>query len=251
MIIEKPQFTDIPALRKLWMDAFGDSENFWRIFLMKAHPLPHCYLLRKDDEITAALYWFDCQWEGRKIAYLYGVATLSQYRGQGLCRALLEQTHSRLKEDGYAGCILHPGGPELFGMYEKLGYSTCTYVREFECEAGKPVALRQLTKEEYALLRRQYLPKGGVIQEQETLDMLEALGYFYAGKNCLLVCASEDGKLVSQELLGDAGAAPGILATLGYAHGKFRIPGTQTAFTMYHSLTEASVTPAYFGLAMD
>lgn len=251
MIIEKAKNTDIPALRTLWMDAFGDSEEFWHAFLTKADPVNHCRLVRDEERVAAALYWFDCQWEGKKLAYLYGVATLSQYRGQGICRALMGQTHDDLKALGYAGCILHPGGPELFGMYEKLGYTTGPKIREFVCAAGEPMELRRLTQEEYALLRRRYLPEGGVIQEGETLALLGALSCFYAGENCLLVCVPEKGELAISELLGDEETAPGVIAALGYTRGKVRVPGEGSPFTMYHSLEEDSAMPKYFGLAMD
>ena len=251
MIIDKGQIGDVPALGMLWKQAFGDPEEFWQIFLEKADPINHCRLVRKEESVAAALYWFDCSWQGKKIAYLYGVATLGQYRGQGLCRALMESTHAYLKSLGYAGCILKPGGPALFAMYEKLGYTACTQIREFTCEAGEPIQLRQLTKEEYGRLRRQYLPEGGVIQEGETLAFLGALSRFYAGESCLVVCVPDGEALTVSELLGDASAAAGIVAALGYPRGNVRVPGEGTPFTMYRSLDGDPKMPTYFGLAMD
>ena len=136
-------------------------------------------------------------------------------------------------------------------MYEKMGYSTCSYVREFDCAAGSPIPLRQLSAEGYAALRRQYLPGGSVVQEQETLCLLRAQASFYAGENCLLVCAVSEGKLSVSELLGDPNTAPGILAALGFSEGKFRTPGKEKPFAMYHAFTDNQAMPSYFGLAMD
>ena len=251
MIIDTPRPCHIPALRGLWKQAFGDTDEFLDDFFGVAFSPNRCRCIFMGDRIAAVLYWFDCSWEDKPIAYLYAVATDTAFRGQGLCRMLMENTHSHLRQLGYQGCILVPGSRELFEMYEKLGYSACSYVREFDCAAGSPIPLRQLSAEEYAALRRQYLSDGGVVQEQETLRLLRAQASFYAGENCLLVCAVSEGKLSVSELLGDPNTAPGILAALGFSEGKFRTPGKEKPFAMYHAFTDNQAMPSYFGLAMD
>ena len=160
MIINAPQFTDLPHLRRLWLEAFGDEQEFWFHFIHRAKPLRRCRCVWENDALAAALYWFDCSWEGSKLAYLYGVATAAAFRGRGICRALMEDTRRYLKELGYHGIILVPAQPQLFEMYEKMGYSTCTYVREFDVTAGDPIPLRQLTPAEYAQLRQKRLRQG-------------------------------------------------------------------------------------------
>lgn len=251
MIINAPQFTDLPRLRQLWMEAFGDGQEFWFHFIHKAKPLCRCRCVWADDTLAAALYWFDCSWSGRKLAYLYGVATGKAFRGRGICRALMEDTRGYLKGLGYDGIVLVPAQPELFEMYEKLGYRTCTYVREFDVAAADPVVLKQLTAEEYAARRRAYLPRDGVVQEGKTLDLLAAQARFYEGESCLAVCTVWDGKLMLSELLGEQAAAGGIVAALGFSQGRVRVPGEEKPFAMYRSLTGDPAAPAYFGLAMD
>lgn len=251
MIIDAPIPGQIPALQALWKQAFGDSESFIHGFFSTAFSPDRCRCVFVNDRLAAALYWFDCCWEGKPLAYLYAVATDEAFRGQGLCRALTENTHAHLQRLGYHGCILVPGSRELFAMYQKLGYCVCSHVREFECKAGSPIPLRQLTAGEYAAARLQYLPRGGVVQEQETLQLLQAQASFYAGENCLFVGSCEKGKLIVSELLGDPDAAPGILGALDLPVGRFRCPGNEKPFAMYHPLTNDAATPEYFGLAMD
>lgn len=251
MIIDAPKVHHIPVLRALWKQAFGDTDAFLDSFFTLAFSPGRCRCAMAGDAITAALYWFDCTWEGKRLAYLYAVATDKEHRGQGLCRRLMNNTHAHLKSLGYHGCILVPGSPGLFGMYEKMGYKTCSYIREFTCAADTPVSLRQLTAEEYAVLRRQYLPLGGALQEEETLALLQTQAAFYTGDRCLFVCSPEDGKLAVSELLGDESAAGGIIAALGCTEGKFRVPGKEKPFAMYRSLTDDPAMPLYFGLAMD
>jgi len=251
MTIDHPALHHIPALRDLWKKAFGDTDSFLDDFFSVAFSPARCRCVFIEDRLAAVLYWFNCNWEGKRLAYLYAVATDEAFRGKGLCRTLMENTHAHLQSLGYEGCILVPGSKELFGMYEKMGYTTCSYIREFECAAGDPILLRQLDAPQYAALRRQYLPAGGVVQAEETLTLLQTQAAFYAGDNCLLVCSSENGKLTVSELLGDASAAPGILAALNCPEGSFRTPGKEKPFAMYHPLIDDPTAPSYFGLAMD
>lgn len=251
MIIDAPKTHHIPALRALWQQAFGDTDAFLDCFFTLAYSPDRCRCVIDGDAIAAVVYWFDCSWEGKRLAYLYAVATDKGYRKRGLCRRLMEATHAQLKTQGYHGCILVPGSPGFFEMYEKMGYKTCSYIREFTCAAGAPISLRRLTAEEYAVLRRQYLPLGGVVQEQEALVLLQAQAAFCAGENCLLACSLEGGKLTVHELLGDESAAENIVAALGCTEGKFRTPGNEKPFAMYHGLTKYLSAPAYFGLALD
>ena len=129
----------ITKLKKLWKQAFGDSDAFIDTFFELAYSPDRCQYLTETGQLVSMLYWFDCTFKGKKIAYIYAVATHEAYRGKGLCRRLMETTHQRLKTQGYAGAILVPANEALFRLYEKLGYRTCCYVNQTTCTAGAPV----------------------------------------------------------------------------------------------------------------
>ncbi|MBQ8768788.1 MAG: GNAT family N-acetyltransferase [Oscillospiraceae bacterium] len=241
MKIDYPLESQIDSLRSLWKEAFGDTDAFLDIFWDTAFSPDRCRCITVDGEVAAALYWFDCRYEGRPIAYVYAVATAKAFRKQGLCRALMDDTRLLLLELGYSGIILVPE-VHLFGMYESMGYKTCSYVQEFTCRSSQPIALREIDAEEYARLRREFLPAGGVVQENENLQFLSAITKLYAGDGFLY---AEDA-----ELLGNADVAPGILAALGKDSGRFRCPGGDIPFAMYLSLDDRPA-PTYFGLAFD
>ena len=250
MNIDYPSPSQIEELRALWQEAFGDDEAFMERFYTYGFAPDRCRCLTIDGHVAAALYWFDCSYQGKPLAYLYGVATLKVYRGQGLCRALAENTHDHLKYLGYAGEILVPAGEDLFRMYEKMGYHTCTAVSEFTATAGPEAAqMRQIDREEFSRLRREYLPAGGVIQEGDNLDFLQTMADFYVGEDFLLTVVRDE-KFFAPELLGNTAAAPAILAALRQNQGLFRCPGTEKPFAMYHGLRELPA-PHYFGLAFD
>ena len=251
MRIDCPRPEQIPQLRSLWKEAFGDEDAFLDLFFDNGFSPDRCRCVTLEGQVAAALYWLNCQCNGQKIAYLYAVATRKSCRGKGLCAALMADTHSLLTQMGYAGAVLVPGDAGLFRLYGKIGYETCSAITEISCSAGaKPVPLEAVGPEEYARLRRELLPEGGVIQEGENLAFLGKLTRFYTGDGFLLCASIDNGRLRAPELLGDITAGPGILAALGIPEGAFRFPGSGRPFAMYHPLTSAPA-PRYFGLAFD
>ena len=242
MKIDYPLEDQIDGLRKLWKEAFGDTDTFLDIFWSTAFSPDRCRCISVDGQIAAALYWFDCRFEDQPLAYIYAVATAKAFRKQGLCRKLMDNTRNLLAELGYGGILLVPE-MHLIEMYESMGYKVCSTVQEFTCRSNdRPVALNEVDAAEYAVLRRQFLPAGGVVQESESLQFLSAITKLYTG----------DGFLYAHdaELLGNADAAPGILAALGKDSGMFRCPGGDIPFGMYLSL-DGNAAPSYFGLAFD
>lgn len=252
MVTEHPGQAQIPGLRQLWKLAFGDSDAFLDVFFESAFSSRRCCCVSQGDTVAAALYWFDCEAYGQKIAYLYAVATHPAFRGRGLCRALMVDTHAILASRGYAGAILVPQEPGLRSMYAAMGYRECSGVSEIFASAGaETVALRPIETAEYALLRRKYLPAGGVVQEGENLALLERMARFYAGEDFLLASSEQKGAMWGMELLGNQEAAPGILKALDHPGGTFRCPGGEKPFAMFLPLTPNAKAPAYFGHAFD
>lgn len=249
MRIDYPDESQLPQLQQLWRDAFGDEEAYISCFFSTAFAPDRCRCVTVDGQLAASLYWLDCRCREMPVAYLYAVATAKKFRKRGICRALMENTHSLLRELGYAGAILVPGEPSLFAMYASMGYETFGGIREFTCRAEDPMAVRELTKEEYAALRRQRLPQGGVVQEGENLAFLSRLVKFYAGENCLFCAGVNENRLFCLELLGDDGAAPGIVSALGGESGTFRSPG-EDRFAMYYPLRDTPA-PDYFAFSFD
>ena len=202
--------------------------------------------------MVSALYWFDTHYENQRFAYVYAVAVAEAHRGQGICSALMADTQAHLKLRGYDGVLLMPQTPELRQMYAKLGYTDCTQIGGFTCEAADtPVELRRIDRDEYARLRRTYLPQGGAVQEDESIAYLEMMAFFYAGEDFLLAARKEGQTLKGLELLGNPGAAPGICAALNCAEGSFRTPGGETDLAMFLALTENATPPTYLGLVFD
>lgn len=252
MNFEHPGHEQIPQLVRLWKQAFGEYNGFWELFVETAFLPDHCRCITEAGQPIAGLYWFDCSCDNDKIAYVYAVVTDPRYRGKGLCRKLMADVHALLKRQGYASVMLVPADAGLREMYRKLGYEDCTSIGEISCTAGEAAAeIRSITADEYAALRRKFLPKNGVLQEGLNLTFLAAQARLFAGENFLLAAYLENEVLHGMELLGNVDAAPGILRALGCESGIFQVPGGEKPFAMIHQLTENAVIPTYFGFSFD
>lgn len=242
---------NIDGLCRLWKQAFGDTDDFLEDFFCVAFSQERCATLDKDGNLAAMLYWFDCTWEGRKVAYIYAVATDKAYRNQGLCRALMESTHEHLRTSGYAGAVLVPGSLQLFTMYEKLGYTPFCNALTLTLDAGdEAVDLARLSHEEYSKRRMPLLPHGSVVQDDLTFDFLATFCNFYTDGDCLFCGGMEEETFYFQEFLGNPERVPAILNALGARKGILRIPG-DTPFAMYHPLDGTSTLPNHFDIPLN
>lgn len=251
MIIDRPHTADIPALRQLWKQAFGDSDSFLDGFFRTSFSPNRCRCVTLSGQLTAALYWFDCQWEGKKVAYLYAVATDEKFRGKGLCRALMEDTHRHLKTLGYAGAALVPGNEDLFALYEKLGYTAFCPTQTVTVEAESTSAkMQSVNADVYWQLRKGYLPADAIIQDTEALAFAATFCDFYAGENMLMCLSQEGDTLCFQEYLGDPTFLGGVINALNGKKAIVRLPGG-SPFAMYHGFNKSQHLPAYFEIPLN
>lgn len=251
MIIKTPEAGDLEGMKTLWQEAFGDTDAFIEAFFRTAFS-PDRSRIAVADGPVAALYWFDCQWKGKTLAYIYAVATRKECRGRGICRQLMEATHKELARLGYAGALLVPAQKPLFDFYGKMGYRPCCPVTVCTgVAAGEPVMLQSIGAQDYASARRAWLPAGSVEQDGTALEFLGTYCDFYAGEQVLFAAGRHEDQVYFQEFFGDTEKIPGILAALGGKAGSVRIPGSLKPLAMYHSLDGADDLPGYFGIPLD
>lgn len=235
------------SLKQLWKTVFGDPEAFIDTFFRVAFSFDRCRYVAENGKAICALYWFDCSYEGGKLAYIYAVATEPSHQGKGLASRLLAETHAHLKAQGYAGTVLKPANG-LFPFYERLGYQTSGHIRRFSAAAGDPIPLKELSPEEYGVLRKNYLPDNAVIQEGITLEFLHSFAAFYAAADGI-ICVSRQEPVIF-EYLGNPNSAPGVLATFGILQAEIPTVGAEIPFTMWHPLNCTKI-PGYLGITLE
>ncbi len=123
MSISTATFEDIPALYRLWEEAFGAGTEFLNLFFTKGFLLSQTYLYKTEGRIISALSVFRISHQGKKGAYIYGVCTAKEYRGKKYAASLLKKTEEILSGKGYEFFMLRPAEPGLFEYYKELGYS--------------------------------------------------------------------------------------------------------------------------------
>lgn len=252
MKIDYPLPDQLPELRNLWKEAFGDSDAYLDLFFGTGYSPTRCRCATEDGHVAAVLYWLDMFCDGQKMAYIYAVATEKAYRGRGLCRMLMEDTHKVLRGRGYYGAVLSPGDAGLARMYGTMGYNHCGSIGQVRCQAGeKSVTMQRVSGEVYNARRNVLLPEGGLELGKAAAGFLAAQAELYVGENCTLAALRTKEGLFGIELLGDAKLAPGILKTLDCKTGIFRIPDDAQPFAMFCPLKNKAKIPRYLGVAFD
>ena len=247
-----PKLRQIPGLRKLWKEAFGDSDAFLDLFFANGFSPDRCRCMADGEEIAAVCYWFDIRCEGQKFAYVYAVATAKASRGQGLCRKLLADCAELLKEQGYAGILLVPQDEGLIRMYGGMGYLPATGLNEAIWAAGDSAApLEELSAEEYSRQRESRLPPASVLQEGAGLTFLATQAKFYAGVDFLAAVSREPDHLRVLEYLGNTDSIPALVRALGHREATVRMPGSGHPYGMYLPLTADCKKPEYFAFSYD
>ena len=237
----QPRPEEEAPLRALFTEAFGE-EGLTDLFFRTGYAPARC-LGAFDGALLAALPWFDCSLEGRKAAYIYGIAAFESCRGRGVGSALIRAALEELKKRGYEAVFLVPAETSLFGYYERFGFRAVSTIREFPVSASTPLPMKKLTAEEYAAARRKLLPKSSLLQEGPCLALLSGYAEFYATDRAV---AAVSGDMV-WELLGEISDAPGLIAALGLPTATVRTPGPGRPFAM----GLGTDGPMYLGLALD
>ena len=248
-MIDMPRPGDLPVLKQIWQEAFGDNGTFVDGFFRTGFAPERCRCLFWDQKPVAVLYWFDCFLDGKKLAYIYAVATDKAFRGRGLCRRLMENTHGHLKHAGYSAATLVPGSEKLFLMYGAMGYRSFCPMEKTAVQAGfPPVPVEKITALEFFCLRKAFLPQKGILQDSAAA-YLDTFTEFYRAKDAIMCVSREENTLYFQEFLGDRTILPGILTALQASNALLNLPGGKP-YAMYLSLDGTGLQDACLGISL-
>ena len=119
--------SDLPSLKALWQEVFGDSDDVVNFFFDYAADLNNAYVYKDGDRCVSAFYLIDAPiLEGnasKKAKYLYAAATLPEYRKQGIMSEMIKYAIYRLKFSGYDYLYLYPADEKLYSYYQNLGFT--------------------------------------------------------------------------------------------------------------------------------
>ena len=243
MIIRMPCEGDIPEMKKLWQQAFGDTMECIDSFFATGYRQTHSRILW-DDGLLGAIYWFDMSYREARYALLYALAIAEGSRGRGLGKRLMEQVCKDIEALGYTGAVLVPAGEHLYGFYNRLGFNHFGGAEMLQVAAGgEPVYLQKTDARHYLQDR------SGFIWGEAFSAFVEDQCFLYRSGDIRLICY-QDGSDI-QEYTGPAELLPGILTGLGISTATVRMPGTKEKAAMCRMFQYSHTLPEYFGPNLD
>lgn len=130
--MSKPSVKDIPRLKEIWKEVFGDSDSYINLYFREKFNPEKTFVFRSKETITSALYYSDVSLSDNnstvKAAYICGISTISTERGKGQASLLINECINELKENNYDIAFLIPASPSLFKFYKKFGFEILSYI---------------------------------------------------------------------------------------------------------------------------
>lgn len=110
-------------LRKLWRDAFGDTERYMDFYFSQKAKRSAVFSDYEGEELVSMAFFtpYSGFFQGKKIQmeYIVGVATAEKYRHKHRMKKLLESAIADRKKKGVDIVFLSPENPRV---YESLGF---------------------------------------------------------------------------------------------------------------------------------
>lgn len=123
---------DLPGIKRLWMQAFHDSEaatDFYFEHRMPLADLLDCLLIdTRDGELRGMLSLLPIDLVSGGVSYparyFFAIATDERFRRLGISTALIGEAERITLGRGGVASLLVPANPPLFDFYGKRGYET-------------------------------------------------------------------------------------------------------------------------------
>jgi len=262
-------------LAPLWLEGFGDGEDFASLYKAKMFSTENAMLLFEKENTAASAM---CMTVPTKLVLpgqepiptgmIYGLATKKADRGKGYGKAVLFAAIEDMKKRGMGLTVLHPGNPSLYDFYKPLGFREAFYAREVRIKASPLPApmgeFRRVMPEEYAHFREKDLHGlAHLAFDERALGFAQCLCkeaggdlflYRYRGEeHCLSCFYSEEDRLFCNECLIPGAlllhAASALLKLLPAKEIGFRLPAPKREANRFGLLYGDLSIPAgaYYG----
>ena len=228
----------IPEMRALWQNVFGENPDFLDQFFMRVFVPDNTLVWMENGRVVSSLYILPYSIpngdETLRAAYLYALATEPAWRGRKIMSRLIEASFDLCTVRGYALSMLVPAKNSLFGFYRSLGFEeyyervSIEKTREELAALGAGCAPAALAKAStvriwWQYLRSPFYADGCVTLTAEQnafyIDILrsqggEALSFLVDGTPYYALLACTDGVLHIYESDADARALGPLCAAL-------------------------------------
>ena len=115
----------------LWMEVFGDSREDVARFFIDVHKPENLLTHSEQGCVVSMLNIVEINTDYGATAYLYAIATASEWRGRGFAEGLIRRAIAISRERGYKAVMLIPSEESLIGYYKRFGFGEPSYKLDF------------------------------------------------------------------------------------------------------------------------
>lgn len=234
---------DVPRLRELWGQVFGDGDDFLNLFFSTLYVPGNALVGEAAGRVATMLFLLPmtfvdetgARWE---MPYVYALATDPVCRGKGHARALLAYADTQAKARGAAGICTVPAQASLHAFFASAGYREGLFTRRFVLSSEALTAALPMEPEAYNAARRTALAGTAYLDLPDALIAFQGeIGRLSGAGLCRL-----DGAPAALERAEDGLVWKDCLAPMGR-----RVEN----FGMLKWFDGPAITSAYLGLAFD
>ena len=213
--ITQPDVQDIPVLKRIWMDTFGDPPELIEAFFDRFPPARSGWIVCCGDEIlsTAYLMLGNSLMHGDQAhaaAYVYAVATPTEHRGKGYAGMLMRH-FAQIAEERKLLLYTRPANESLFHWYAKTMHTVPAAPLSLRQIAAKKSAdlpsVQKTSSTDYGGMREAFLSAlPHIILSEAFLSLQEFYleaenGGYYSVNGGICACEVHGDTLVVKELL--------------------------------------------------
>ncbi len=115
--------SDEIACKRLWQEAFGDTDDFIDRFLIRYYSRRNLLSVCDGGRMLSMAHLIPFHSELGLTLYIYGVATSTDHRGRHLATALMTEAMNRARSERYDAVVLIPAEEWLKSFYGRFGFS--------------------------------------------------------------------------------------------------------------------------------
>lgn len=223
------QRRDELALKRLFLNCFDDTLGFVNMFFSKHFVPENTVAVYCGEDIVGEAHMLPCSVGERDCLYIYGVCISPLHRMKKLGSRMLEFMKAEAERRGCA-LLLHPQSDGVVAFYEKSGFSVCGRWSEITVHPTAAAAdLRPASAAEYKAVRDSMFAdfRPLVWDEasvkyalmQETFFGFSAYKCTLSGREHIVLCGMDEGRLYIKETTVPVGELDAVAAALAEKYG--------------------------------
>lgn len=205
MTVRFAEVSDLPGIKMIWNTCFPGDQKFGEWFFKTIWKAERTLVCFEGNKMAAMLQMLPCEFvfgENRcKATYIYGAATMPEFRRRGLMDKLLNVSFSEDEKWGTPLSVLIPQELWLFDFYRKFSYLPVftRYEKHFPCAVspGK-LTVRPMESSDIKLVLALYsecmIDRAHVARNAD--DMLMIFRN-YTENGALALCAEEKNQVIA------------------------------------------------------